>query len=98
MKCDMRPFKCKDCRTCTFKAGEYYMVQDGVWSTALPDGRSRRAMLCIGCLEARLGRDLVGADFTEAPINRTPFLDHSARLSSRIMAGTNLRIVRRTHV
>ena len=30
----------------------------------------RRGYLCIGCLERRLGRELVLADFTDVPVNR----------------------------
>lgn len=45
----------------------YYMVHDRVWfeEAGLPD-----CMLCIACLEGRLGRTLVPADFTRAPVNR----------------------------
>lgn len=47
-----------------------------------------RCMLCIGCLEARLGRLLQPDDFTDAPINDPDFLPMSDRLRSRILGLT----------
>jgi hypothetical protein len=41
--------------------------------------------LCIGCLEARIGRRLSPADFTNVPLNGLP--DNSARLKDRIGRG-----------
>lgn len=61
------------------------MVQNSVWQKALPDGRQRRTMLCVGCLEARIGRQLVGADFIDAPINKGVF-PLSARILDRMQA------------
>ena len=50
---------CADCHTETLSAegasNEYYMVRDEVWEAAR---MGRRGYLCIGCLEARLGRQL----------------------------------------
>jgi hypothetical protein len=69
----------------TFARGvdEYYMVHREVWAAAgmLPRG----GMLCVGCLEARLGRRLTAADFTSAPVNdlRRGWRG-SARLLSRL--------------
>lgn len=58
---------CADCGRCTDKLGEFYMVRDDVWLAAgmTPDG----GLLCIGCLEDRLGRSLCADDFTDAPCN-----------------------------
>jgi hypothetical protein len=48
---------------------EYYMVQDELWVQARKQPVNEKpdllvtATLCIGCLEARLGRQLVAADF-----------------------------------
>ena len=39
-----------------------------------------RVMLCIGCLQARLGRPLTQADFTRAPVNQDPRSQRSERL------------------
>jgi hypothetical protein len=60
--------ECFDCGhdTWRYPQVEYYAVLDPVWFAAcavepkLPDGRG---MLCIGCPEQRLGRELTGADF-----------------------------------
>jgi len=43
------------------------MVHDQLWYAAgmHPDG----GLLCIGCLEGRLGRGLCADDFTGAPVN-----------------------------
>jgi hypothetical protein len=41
--------------------------------------------LCVGCLEARLGRELTPADFTEHEVNRRGAgTEHSERLASRL--------------
>jgi hypothetical protein len=44
---------CRDCAADTF-IGEWYMVRDEVWPLGFHDG-----VLCIGCLEQRIGRRLV---------------------------------------
>lgn len=78
---------CVDCGVDTFARGvdEYYMVHNEVWAAAgmLPRG----GMLCIGCLEARLGRWLTAADFAPVPVNdlRRGWRG-SARLLSRLTA------------
>jgi hypothetical protein len=41
-------------------------------------------MLCIGCLEVRVGRRLEPSDFSDAPINYPGFLKRSERLSDRL--------------
>lgn len=75
-------WNCLDCTKSCNQDGlnEYYMVQAAVWHAANPKGRG---MLCIGCLESRLGRRLTPADFTSAPINSIKEW-HSERLRSRI--------------
>ena len=57
------------------------MVTDQVWTSVAEDG-----MLCIGCLEQRLGRVLHAKDFTDAPINQMSDMtdDASARLLNRL--------------
>jgi hypothetical protein len=42
-------------------------------------------MLCIGCLEERLGRRLNANDFTDAPVNHG-FTWQSERLQNRLAA------------
>ncbi|MEU6208193.1 hypothetical protein ABZ814_31990 [Micromonospora musae] len=57
---------------------EYYMVLPAIWRTAvlaglLPGldqlGKPPIRYLCVGCLEARIGRRLTAADFTDVPVN-----------------------------
>jgi hypothetical protein len=72
---------CVDCDTNTNAIDEYYMVHDVVWPL---DGNG---MLCIGCLEARIGRRLKPADFTGAAINHDDY-ERSARLASRLRQET----------
>ena len=75
-------FECAACGVNTLHINEYYMVTDEVWQAAWP---RQRGMLCIGCLENRLGRELTASDFTDAPINRGVF-DYSERLAARLAA------------
>jgi hypothetical protein len=56
---------CWDCGVNTSRVGEWYMVHDHVWLAAMPDDRG---ILCIPCLERRLGRPLEwDADFRLTP-------------------------------
>ncbi len=79
---------CWDCGVNT--ESEYYMVHDAVWRAGSegvpehPDGEWG-GMLCIGCLEARLGRRLVPEDFTPASINHPNDPSKSLRLISRLI-------------
>jgi hypothetical protein len=68
--------RCLDCDVDTLEIGHFYMLRDDVWLEANPtvDG-----MLCIDCLETRLGRRLAPTDFSDAPCNHWPLL----RLSER---------------
>jgi len=65
---DMTMFDCLDCGVNTADTHEYYMVKNKVWRKAHPEDEG---MLCISCLETRLGRVLRHKDFTDAPINDT---------------------------
>jgi hypothetical protein len=50
-------FRCDACdQSCQH---EYYMLRDDVWREA----KGTDGMLCIGCVEQRLGRELTRADF-----------------------------------
>jgi hypothetical protein len=60
------------------------MLRDEVWAAAAPDNRpdGDSWMLCVGCVERRLGRLLVPADFdwtlslnTESTIDSDRLLD-----------------------
>ena len=69
---------CRDCAADVVEVGEYYAVHDHVWPVE-PDG----GVLCIGCLEARIGRRLSARDFKDLPINRSGS-GTSARLRDRL--------------
>jgi hypothetical protein len=59
-------FNCGGCdKVCTGK--DYYMVRDHVWfvEAALPF----HMIMCIDCLEVRIGRKLVEDDFSHCPLN-----------------------------
>ncbi|MBC9705269.1 MAG: hypothetical protein H9W81_09915 [Enterococcus sp.] len=70
-----------DCGENTSVLNEYYMVQFNLWERYVPE---HHGMLCIGCLETRMGRELTSADFIDALINRIDFRPHSERLLSRL--------------
>jgi hypothetical protein len=57
-------FRCFGCDRDTGKMGEYYLIHDTLWKAHGVEG-----MLCIGCFEARLGRRLTPADFTDCNVN-----------------------------
>lgn len=75
-----RGFQCVDCATNTLDGDEYYMVHDHVWEG---EAKMDKGMLCIGCLEVRIGRALTPADFIDAPVNYIP-QRRSARLQDRL--------------
>ena len=79
-------FFCVDCGVDTGAIDEYYIVNDRVWYQAWPDytqnGYPGDGMLCIGCLERRLGRTLASGDFEHLPINNE--LHGSSRLRDRL--------------
>lgn len=68
---------------CTLCIDEYYMVHDDLWEIATEDFGGH-GMLCIGCLESRLGGNLVASDFPDYPINRGVF-HYSTRLKNRLL-------------
>lgn len=78
--------RCLDCGVDTHAIDEYYMVVDDLWLAAQP---RRRGSLCVGCLETRLGRQLVGGDFADLPVNADP-IGRSARLEARMQTGSHL--------
>jgi hypothetical protein len=71
---------CLDCDVNTVETGEYYSLRDDVWLKANPAGAG---MLCIGCVETRLGRRLASRDFDGALINHIT-LAQSERLRARL--------------
>jgi hypothetical protein len=76
----MSVFDCCDCGADTHAVGEDYMVVDEVWQQA----GGVYGMLCIGCLEKRLGHQLTLKDFRWAPINVDAMLFGSSRLQDRL--------------
>lgn len=76
-------WRCLDCRVDTGKAHEHYFVSTSIWLTVVG---SNKGMLCVGCLEGRLGRKLVKADFTSAHINNPRLYPMSDRLRNRLEA------------
>jgi hypothetical protein len=86
---------CADCGVGTFTIGEYYMVRDEVWDSAWAGRRKpwhaldEQEILCIGCLEKRIGRTLMTVDFTDCPLNNDRSnRKTSARLRDRFTAET----------
>ncbi|MGO8876378.1 MAG: hypothetical protein ACLQNG_11525 [Acidimicrobiales bacterium] len=91
--------RCRDCgfNTCPRwrRRGrtEWYIVHDSVWEAAgmpsellvFPAGPVvvRPGILCIGCLERRLGRCLTPDDFDDWPVNE-PNPNQTARLADRM--------------
>lgn len=66
-QCWLSSQNCLDCGWNTRALNEYYRVHDEVWLSVVPDGNG---MLCIHCLENRLGRFLTREDFSlDTPIN-----------------------------
>lgn len=76
-------FICMDCSVDTGKIHEFYYIKLELWLTVV-DGKN--GMLCIGCLETRLGRQLRRHDFTDASINDPRHGNKSTRLLQRLRA------------
>lgn len=81
--CWMQQHVCLDCKWNTHVIHEYYRVTNEVWLQAVP---GNHGMLCVGCLEKRLGRELTPADFElDVPINHnSPMWPKSDRLMKRM--------------
>jgi hypothetical protein len=73
---------CVDCKDNTSKMKEHYFIRTALWNEA---GMGEAGMLCVGCLEDRIGRNLVSSDFTGAHINDPKRNAMSDRLRSRIL-------------
>ncbi len=73
---------CLDCRENTSKMKEHYFVRTALWMDAVGQ---ESGMLCVGCLEARMGRTLTPDDFTDAHINNPRKNAMSDRLRRRIL-------------
>jgi len=79
-----RTFHCVDCGKCTSSSGEYYMVYDDVWAASGLGGND--GMLCLHCLEQRIGRDLSFDDFTAICPSREAWARHLAQRRPRVRA------------
>jgi hypothetical protein len=81
-------FNCWDCNFNTMHGDEYYMVATELWELATiyaanDNQCDTHVMLCIGCLENRIGGVLTPSDFPDYPINRGVF-PMSPRLKNRV--------------
>jgi hypothetical protein len=84
--------RCCDCGLGTITAGEWYMVKPEVWEQAWRGRRQPwqilvpgQMVLCVGCLENRLGRTLCADDFTDAAVNYPYRPDvYESRVSDRL--------------
>ena len=77
-------FACVDCSVNTLDINEYYMVHNHLWPIGSDDG-----MLCIGCLEKRIGRTITSADFTDCLLNNPCYeTARSDRLLNRLIGGS----------
>lgn len=74
---------CLDCKVDTGQLREHYFVDLELWLGAVG---SKVGMLCVGCLETRIGRQLKASDFTSAHINNPKLYDMTDRLRNRIAA------------
>lgn len=64
---------------------EHYFVRNEVWFGEAH--MTEVGMLCVSCLEARIGRQLVPEDFTDAHINDPRTHPMSMRLLFRLRPG-----------
>lgn len=60
------PSLCLDCHVDTGAIHEYYMLKNELWGRVNP---ALSGMLCLDCVEKRLGRPLFPVDFVDSPIN-----------------------------
>jgi len=89
-------YLCKDCDVDTSDIDEYVMIDEDLWESCTaqeerenPEGERHRLVLCIGCIEKRIGRRLTSHDFpTDVPLNWST-VDHteSVRLQNRMTDG-----------
>lgn len=57
---------CQDCSKHT-AGSDYYMIKNDLWAQVHPN---RHGMLCLSCLQTRLGRRLEKSDFIDAIVNQ----------------------------
>lgn len=76
-----RKFLCIDCKIDTGKIHEHYFIKTDLWLKLVG---SKIGMLCIGCIEKRLGRELIPIDFENVWINNPKYEMKSERLMKRL--------------
>lgn len=73
---------CMDCNINTMDTDEYYMLKNEVWLFVVPKDKK---MLCVGCVEKRLGRELTPEDFSYCLLNEEEYSQpRSDRLKNRM--------------
>lgn len=85
-----RKWSCVDCSRNT--KHEHYFVRNAIWFDLA--GMPEKGMLCILCLEKRIKRKLVPADFTNAHINNVRTNTMSTLLRSRILGIDQDKLIR----
>jgi len=76
-------FPRSDCGADTYR--EFYLLKSWIWKRAaghIPEVYDDE--LCIGCLEARLGRELTSADFIDCPLNNLDWRQLGWPMSDRL--------------
>jgi len=79
---EMAALNCADCRWNTSYLNEFYMVCDTVWNEACR--QKPASILCVGCLEERIGRRLTPYDFIDCPLHDPNEHKQSNRLRARL--------------
>lgn len=75
-------YHCMGCGVHTKDIKEFYTLQNHIWRLVNPQ---HSGMLCIGCVEQRLGRELCMVDFTWCPLNAENLIEGSDRLKNRLL-------------
>jgi hypothetical protein len=91
---------CADCGRGCHGLHEWYMVNDEIWNQAWSGRRKSwhhlipgQEILCIGCLERRIGRTLTASDFIPDVLCNDPKQKHiSERLRDRLTATNSRRL------
>lgn len=64
------------------------MLEDSTWTLT---GLGKYGMLCVGCVEQRIGRRLAASDFNNSYLNKPRTGIISARLLNRMSSGNQRR-------
>jgi len=81
MSSSRKKWLCLDCGVDTGKIHEHYFINTQTWLEVVG---SKVGMLCITCLEIRLGRKLNSKDFPDVHINNRKLYPMSAKLLQRM--------------